>query len=106
MRECKQSYGYVVDEEKGYRGVITQDTLESVNEDDYNKLITSSLLENVPTVQSDDLLEVVIPDMIDNQHPLPVLNAKGEVEGHLCRRTLVEVLSDQSSTDNREKVKA
>ena len=106
MRECKQSYGYVVDEEKGYRGVITQDTLESVKEDDYNKLITSSLLENVPTVQSDDLLEVVIPDMIDNQHPLPVLNAKGEVEGHLCRRTLVEVLSDQSSTDNREKVKA
>ena len=94
MRQSKQNYGYVVDEEKGYRGVITQGTLESVSEDDYSQVINSSLLEDVPSVQSDDLLESVIPNMINNQHSLPVLNAEGEVEGHLCRKTLVEVLSD------------
>ena len=100
MRKSKQDYGYVVNEEDGYRGLITQETLESVEKGDYSNSIDSSLLEDVPSVQSDALLESVIPDMIDNAHPLPVLNAEGEVEGHLCRSTLAEVLSDQPSVDS------
>lgn len=103
MRKSKQDYGYVVNEEDGYRGVITQETLESQEKGDYSNVIDSSLLEDVPSVQSDALLESVIPDMIDNEHPLPVLNAEGEVEGHLCRSTLAEVLSDQPSNDSDEK---
>ncbi|PMH44547.1 glycine betaine/L-proline ABC transporter ATP-binding protein [Vibrio sp. 10N.286.49.B3] len=96
MRNSKQDYGYVVNEEDGYRGLITQETLENVEKGDYSNTIDSSLLEDVPAVQSDALLESVIPEMIDNEHPLPVLNAEGDVEGHLCRSTLAEVLSDQS----------
>lgn len=101
MRKSKQDYGYVVDDE-GYRGLITQETLENVEKDDYSKVINSSLLEDVPAVQSDALLETVIPEMLDNSHPLPVLNAEGEVEGHLCRSTLAEVLSDQPSEEKEE----
>ena len=100
MRKSKQDYGYVVNEEEGYRGVITQETLEGVEKGDYNQEIHDSLLEDVPSVQSDALLESVIPEMIENEHPLPVLNAEGEVEGHLCRSTLAEVLSDQSSVES------
>lgn len=99
MRKSKQDYGYVVDEDEGYRGLITQETLENVEANEYSQEIHASLLEDVPAVQSDALLESVIPDMIDNDHPLPVLNADGEVEGHLCRSTLAEVLSDQPSDD-------
>jgi glycine betaine/proline transport system ATP-binding protein len=102
MRKSKQDYGYVVNEEDGYRGLITQETLESQEKGDYSNVIDSSLLEDVPSVQSDALLESVIPDMIDNEHPLPVLNAEGEVEGHLCRTTLAEVLSDQPSEESDE----
>jgi len=50
-------------------------------------------------VQSDALIETVIPEMLDNELPLPVLNEDGEVEGHLCRSTLAEVLSDQPSAE-------
>ncbi|GLS92369.1 ABC transporter ATP-binding protein [Psychromonas marina] len=99
MRKSKQDYGYVVNDD-GYRGLITQETLENVEKGEYDNVIDASLLEDVPSVQSDALLESVIPDMIDNEHPLPVLNAEGEVEGHLCRTTLAEVLSDQPSVDN------
>jgi len=101
MRKSKQDYGYVVDDE-GYRGLITQETLENVEKNEYSNIIDSSLLEDVPSVQSDALLESVIPEMIDNTHPLPVLNAEGEVEGHLCRSTLAEVLSDQPSAESQE----
>lgn len=95
MRQSKQDYGYVMDEEDGYRGLITQETLENVDTIEYSKGINAGLLEDVPSVQSDALLETVIPEMLDNTHPLPVLNAEGEVEGHLSRNTLAEVLSDQ-----------
>lgn len=95
MRKSKQEYGYVVNDD-GYQGMITQETLENVEKSDYGNAITDELLEDVPSVQSDALLESVISDMLDNEHPLAVLNAEGEVEGHLSRTTLAEVLSDSS----------
>ena len=98
MRKSKQDYGYVINED-GYQGVITQDTLDNIEKSDYNNTLDASLLDDVPAVQSDALLESVIPEMLDNQLPLPVLNEDGEVEGHLCRSTLVEVLSDQPSVE-------
>ena len=98
MRKSKQDYGYVINED-GYQGVITQDTLDNIEKSDYNNTLDASLLDDVPAVQSDALLESVIPEMLDNQLPLPVLNEDGEVEGHLCRSTLVEVLSDQPSAE-------
>lgn len=98
MRKSKQDYGYVINED-GYQGVITQDTLDNIEKSDYNNTLDASLFDDVPAVQSDALLESVIPEMLDNQLPLPVLNEDGEVEGHLCRSTLVEVLSDQPSVE-------
>ena len=98
MRKSKQDYGYVINAD-GYQGVITQDTLDNIEKSDYNNTLDASLLDDVPAVQSDALLESVIPEMLDNQLPLPVLNEDGEVEGHLCRSTLVEVLSDQPSVE-------
>lgn len=96
MRKSKQDYGYVVNDD-GYQGMITQETLESVEKSDYNNAITESLMEDVPAVQSDALLESVISDMLDNEYPLAVLNAEGEVEGHISRSTLSDILSDQPS---------
>ncbi|MDX2319539.1 MAG: glycine betaine/L-proline ABC transporter ATP-binding protein [Moritella sp.] len=98
MRQSKQDYGYVVNKD-GYQGVLTQETLDKVEKSDYSNAIDASLLDDVPAVQSDALIESVIPEMLDNDLPLPVLNENGEVEGHLCRSTLAEVLSDQPSAE-------
>ncbi len=101
MRKSKHDYGYVVNDD-GYQGVITQDTLENVEKSDYSNVIDLSLLKDVPSVQNVALLETVIPDMLDNDLPLPVLNEDGEVEGNLCRSTLVDVLSDQSNVEEEK----
>jgi len=98
MRKSKQDYGYVMNDE-GYQGVITQETLEGVEKGDYDNEIDSALLEDVPSVQSDALLESVISEMLDNEHPLPVLNAEGEVEGHLSRSALSDALSDTAEEE-------
>ena len=95
MRKSKDDYGYVINAE-GYQGVITQETLENVETCDYSKSIDASLLEDVPAVATGALLEAVIPETLDNIHPLPVVNAEGDIEGNLSRSTLSEILSDQS----------
>jgi len=101
MRKAKDDYGYYINGE-GYQGVITQETLENAEKADYGNAIDESMLEDVPSVQTDALLEAVIPETLESDHPLPVLNAEGEVEGRLSRSTLAEVLSDQSSTSGEE----
>ena len=102
MRKSKQDYGYVMSKKGGYQGMITQETLEGVHKGNYENAITDALLEDVPSIQSDALLESVIPDMLDNEHPLAVLNEEGEVEGYLSRETLSGILSDQTNdADNK-----
>ncbi|KJG09789.1 glycine betaine/L-proline ABC transporter ATP-binding protein [Photobacterium kishitanii] len=96
MRNAKDDYGYFIDEE-GYQGVITQETLELVKESDYSKAIDQSMLETVPAITTDALLETVIPETLDNEHPLPVINEEGDVTGRLSRSTLAEALSDQAT---------
>ncbi|MEC6830886.1 glycine betaine/L-proline ABC transporter ATP-binding protein [Photobacterium toruni] len=97
MRNAKDNYGYFIDDE-GYQGVITQQTLERVNESDYSKAIDSSMLETVPAITTDALLETVIPDTLDSEHPLPVINKDGDVTGRLSRSTLAEALSEQGAS--------
>lgn len=105
MRKSKDDYGYYINED-GYQGVITQETLEGVEQSEYDKAIDSSLLDSVPAVHTDALLEAVIPETLDSEHPLPVINADGDVEGRLSRSTLAEVLSDQAGVEEGdEKVK-
>ncbi|MGF1692663.1 quaternary amine ABC transporter ATP-binding protein [Photobacterium kagoshimensis] len=104
MRKAKDDYGYYVNDD-GYQGVITQETLENVEKADYSKAIDASLLEDVPAIQSDALLEAVIPETLDSDHPLPVLNADGDVEGHLSRSTLAEVLSEHNSAEESDEKK-
>lgn len=100
MRRSKQDYGYVVNND-GYQGMITQETLDNVEKSDYGNAITDDLFEDAPSVKSDALLESVISDMLDNDYPLAVLNAEGELEGHISRSVLSEILSDQSSVETK-----
>ena len=100
MRRSKQDYGYVVNDD-GYQGMITQETLDNVEKSDYGNAITEDLFEDAPSVKSDALLESVISDMLDNDYPLAVLNAEGELEGHISRSVLSEILSDQSSVETK-----
>ncbi|KJG17451.1 quaternary amine ABC transporter ATP-binding protein [Photobacterium angustum] len=96
MRKVKDDFAYYVDNQ-GYQGVITQEKLESVKESDYANAIDASMLEDVPAVSTDALLETVIPETLDSDHPLPVVDADGQVTGRLSRSTLAEVLSDHAN---------
>lgn len=95
MRKVSDDFAYFIDQQ-GYQGVLTQATLDNIKEADYGTAIDASLLESVPAVSTDALLEAVIPETLDSDHPLPVVDADGQVTGRLSRSTLAEVLSEHA----------
>lgn len=101
MRQVKEDYGYYVTDE-GYQGVITQESLDEISESQYHQAIPDSLVESVPAVTTDALLESVIPETLDSDHPLPVIDKLGEVKGRLSRSTLADILSDQTDSNKAE----
>ncbi|WP_318402179.1 quaternary amine ABC transporter ATP-binding protein [Photobacterium leiognathi] len=101
MRKAKDDFAYYIDQQ-GYQGVITQETLDGVKESEYDNAIDASMLEDVPAVSTDALLETVIPETLDSDHPLPVVDAEGQVTGRLSRSTLAEVLSEHSNNEASE----
>jgi len=92
MKKFKGDYGYYVNED-GYQGVILQDSLENAMENDADTALCEKIYENVESLSPDTVLEVVIPETLDTDYPLPVVDEDGDLQGQLSRASLVEVLS-------------
>lgn len=90
MRQQKTNYGYYITE-KGYQGTLSE---KALSDKDPSGDIEASLLENVPAIDQDSLLETVIPDTLESKWPLPVFDNQGELIGHLSRQTVANILSE------------
>ncbi len=99
MRHAKAEHAYFVNN-KGYQGALNRSTLEAFAVSKYNKRIDDSVLENIPSIQADALIETVIPDMLEHELPLPILNEKGDIQGELSRTLIAEILTAQIDTEN------
>ncbi|EOD77866.1 L-proline glycine betaine ABC transport system permease protein ProV [Grimontia indica] len=102
MRKAKAEHGYYVNDD-GYQGALSIGKLESVDSARHGDAIDDAVLEEVPGIQSDALIEAVIPDTLEHELPLPVLDQDGEIQGELSRASLVEVLSDQSASNAEDR---
>lgn len=91
MRNAKGNYGYYVNDD-GFQGVILQETLEEAPKADHNNAICEEVLEDIQAISPDAVLEEVIPETLDTDVPLPVVNEEGDLEGQLSRSSLVKVL--------------
>ncbi|MDD1793972.1 glycine betaine/L-proline ABC transporter ATP-binding protein [Enterovibrio sp. ZSDZ42] len=101
MRSAKVEHGYYVNDD-GYQGALCIDKLESVDTSRHDDAIDDKVLEDLPGIQSDALIEHVIPDTIEHELPLPVLDQDGELQGQLSRESVVEVLSEQPAANGAE----
>ncbi|MGB0360543.1 MAG: quaternary amine ABC transporter ATP-binding protein [Endozoicomonas sp.] len=97
MRKSSEDYGYYITDD-GYQGIILQETLEEAVEKGSHGATSSVLVEMVPAIQADSLLEAVIPDTLDTEFPLPVVDDDGHLQGLLSRSSIAEVLGDTSSS--------
>jgi len=91
MRTFSGDYGYHVNEE-GFQGIILQETLESEVQKDAETELCEQVYEDVAAISPDSVLEAVIPETLDTDFPLPVVDEEGDLQGQLSRSSLVEVL--------------
>ncbi|RMF19731.1 MAG: ATP-binding cassette domain-containing protein, partial [Gammaproteobacteria bacterium] len=89
-----QAYAYVV-EDGEYKGVACQERLEEVAESEGRDTpLCEDVLEDVPAVSADAAIETIIPDTLESDYPLPVVNEEGELAGQVSSQSLVRVLAD------------
>ncbi|RXJ70382.1 glycine betaine/L-proline ABC transporter ATP-binding protein [Veronia nyctiphanis] len=99
MKQAKASHGYYVNDD-GYQGALTKEGLSQYEEHEYGNEIDDTVLEDVPAIQPDSLLEKVIPDTLESDLPLPVVDEDGELQGELSRANIADVLSDTGNNDD------
>lgn len=92
MKRIRGDYAYYVSDD-GYQGVVTQQALEDAN----SETLFEEVVEAIPHVAPDAILESVIPETLESQYSLPVVDEEGELKGELSRRSLAEVLGDAES---------
>ena len=93
MRRSARGYGYYVTDD-GYQGLLLRKTLEQAARRDLGSALEADLLQTVPAISPDDLLESVIPETLDADYPLPVVDEQGGLRGELTRASLAQVLGD------------
>ncbi|MGI9280476.1 MAG: quaternary amine ABC transporter ATP-binding protein [Endozoicomonas sp.] len=96
MKKLPERYGYYVSDE-GYQGVVLQDTLEEAAQTNAGDTLGEEMVEELEAVSPDAILESVIPDTLETEYPLPVVDEEGELQGELSRSSLIEVLGETSS---------
>ncbi len=96
MNKQTGDYGYYFNED-GYQGVVSQESLTTAAEDNSITLVSDIKLEEVPSISPDALLEEILPETLDSDFPLPVVDQKGDIQGQLSRTSLAEALGDGES---------
>jgi len=105
MRKGTHEYGYV-ENDGNYVGVVTQEWLEEAAEEHPEYTWEQADLEEVSTITADAVLETVIPETLESDYPVPVVDEDGHLQGELSRSSLAEVLVDPHAESDDSKNKA
>lgn len=98
MRGQPTDYGYYVSDE-GYQGVIVQETLEEAVKEDASNKVGEGVFEEVSAISPDSLLEEVLPETLDKEYPLPVVDGEGDLCGQLSRSSIAKALGESRNRD-------
>jgi glycine betaine/proline transport system ATP-binding protein len=94
MKATSREYGYVVSDD-GFEGAVLQETLQKAVEDDdccVGDPLTEDMYEDMTEISPESLLEAVIPETLDTECPLPVVDESGDLKGVLSRSRLAKAL--------------
>lgn len=99
MRTSKHEYAYNVTEE-GYQGALALEQLEEIDKSEHGEPLTDEhYYDSDVNVEPDSVIEEVIPDTLDQDYPIPVVDESGKLKGEVSRDTIADVLSPQSDDE-------
>lgn len=95
MKRSKQDYAYHVTKD-GYQGIITEQRLQSVANDNPSNIIEPEIYEDVPTISPDDAIEDVLTESISSDYSLPVVDKEGNLKGELERAKVADIFAEKA----------
>jgi glycine betaine/proline transport system ATP-binding protein len=98
MRTFSGDYAFYVND-KGYQGVVTKSGLQAASDQGQTTMESCTLVMSVEPVTQDAILESVIPETLESQYSVPVVDESGQLTGELTRQNLADVLGQSEKTD-------
>lgn len=99
IEDCQHDIAYVVDDEQHLKGVVTAEDLQGILEKDgANCTDCDGVLQEVPTVTQDTVLEEALPMTLESPWPMGVLCEKETLVGILPRKNMIAALVDSDGS--------
>lgn len=100
MRTSKRKYAYNVNDD-GYQGAVAIDDIKNL--DHSEQLTDEHYYDSGQSVSPDAVIETVIPDTLDVDYPLAIVDDEGELQGELSRHEIATILTPPEASENKEK---
>lgn len=97
MRGFKNDWGYQVNSDGAYQGVLKRDRLEAAAGAGNGDVAIETLLEVVPCLPTNAQIESVLPETLSADIALPVVDDSGELQGQLSREEVSRILLRKSA---------
>ncbi|MDF1525306.1 MAG: glycine betaine/L-proline ABC transporter ATP-binding protein ProV [bacterium] len=98
-----REYGYVVDIEKKFKGVVSTDSLRAlIDKPGEEHLISEAYIEGSVTGGVSDSMQDILPEVARNLWPLPILDESGKYVGAVSKNLFLRTLQRTRPDDHEE----
>ncbi|MFC7398806.1 glycine betaine/L-proline ABC transporter ATP-binding protein [Chelatococcus sp. GCM10030263] len=105
MRRMRTDVGYVVDDGR-FAGVVTKDVLERAANEQGRTTAASEVAEHLPSATTACAIETVLPALLEHQHPIPIVDERGDFAGVLRPEDVGEMLGSDSPSKEEEQAES
>ena len=96
-----RDYGYVLDPERKFLGIVSTDSLKQ-HIDDGGKDLSQTFLPEVKTALAADSMQDVLPEVAARPWPVPVLDEKGKYLGAISKNLFLRTLQRGQEDPNQQ----
>jgi len=95
-----RDYGYVVDSNRAYKGLVSTDSLREVIErPETEHLLANAYLDEVCPATSADSMQEILPHVASHPWPIPVLDENGKYLGAISKNLFLRTLHRSQPED-------
>lgn len=88
-----REYGYVLDSERHYLGVVSADGLrELIDQPDREQRLTSAYIKDVSPAPASASMQDILPDVAAHPSPLPIIDESGRYLGAISKNLFLKTL--------------
>lgn len=88
-----RDFGYVLDRSRGFKGIVSTDSLrELIDDPQRQQVLSSAYLEDVTTADADASMQDILPEVTQHPWALPILNGDGKYVGAVSKNLFLRTL--------------